>query len=271
MKQILLTTNTFSSYKRQDLAVQKMHLLQNKNANVKCALIQFEEEQTSYEDYPIDKLRVLKRSSKSDLKVSKQLPYIKDLFDVSRDYSEDIFVFSNSDIILSQKLINYINNNDIEAVGISRIDISPIEDLTQSSTIIRMEPAGFDTWVVSKKWWTKHSKLFPDMLLGRPEFDVVYTALMDLNSKNTHISTEYLTYHPMHEIVSFTKDECYHYNIKFKENQYKKLFDWWGNICNQTYLSRPDWGSFLKFLPDEKEIISNIIKEHKVSLSEFTL
>lgn len=271
MKQILLTTNTFSSYKRQDLAVQKMQLLQKKNSNVKCALIQFEGEETSYEECDIDKLRVLNRSSKTDLNVTKQLPYIKDLFNVSSDYSDEIFVFSNSDIILSQKLINYINNNDIEAVGISRIDISPIEDLKENSRIIRMEPAGFDTWVVSKKWWIKHSSLFPDMLLGRPEFDVVYTALMDLNSKNIHISTEHLTYHPIHKIVSFTKDECYYHNIKFKDTQYKKLFDWWGNICNQTYLARPDWGSFLQFIPGEREIISNIIKDHKNSLSEYIL
>lgn len=271
MKKILLTTNTFSSYKRQDLSIEKMLSLKNKNKNVKCALIQYETESVPYSDLKV--LNKLTRGSHTHLGTKKSLPFIKDLFDISAEESEEIFVFSNSDITLSQKLINYINNTDIEALGVSRIDISEIENLSEPSRILRMEPAGFDTWIVHKEWWFKHRHLFPDMLLGRPEFDVAYTAIMDLNSKNIHESTEYLTYHYMHPIVSFEKDDCYYFNVNQKNGNLKNLFEWWGFICNSTYLCRPDYGQFLKFLPDEKEKIKMFISKGKEDplLKEFIL
>jgi hypothetical protein len=271
MKKILLTTNTFSSYKRQDLSIEKMSLLKNKNQNVECALIQYKNEKVPYNKLKI--LDVLDRGSHTTLGTKKSLPYIKDLFDASAEASEEIFVFSNSDITLSQKLIDYINNNEIEALGVSRIDILEVDNLSQPSQIIRMEPAGFDTWIVNKSWWFKHRHLFPDMLLGRPEFDVAYTAIMDLNSINVHESTEYLTYHYMHEIVSFERDECYHFNVDQKNNKLKPLFDWWGYICNSTYLDRSDFGQFLNFKPNEKDIIKHYVAEAKNNskLKEFIL
>ena len=261
MKKILLTTNVFSSYKRQDLSVEKMLTLKNKNKNVQCSLVQYEKETVPYSGLKV--LNKLTRGSHTQLGTKKSLPFIKDLFDVSAEEAEEIFVFSNSDITLSQKLIDYINNTDIEALGVSRIDVSEIENLSQPSQIIRMEPAGFDTWIVHKDWWFKHRHLFPDMLLGRPEFDVAYTAIMDLNSKNIHESTEYLTYHYMHPIVSFERDECYYFNVNQKDSSLKDLFEWWGLICNSTYLSRYDYGTFLNFLPNEKELIKFIINSGK--------
>lgn len=269
MKKILLTTNTFKRYHRQDLAVKKIQALKEKNQNVDIKLIQFKNEEEYYPELSNEK--VLDRSSSTVLNTKKQFPFVNDLFNVSADLSEDIFVFFNSDVILTQKLINYINENDIEALGISRIEITNLQDLSQQSHIIRMEPAGFDAWVVSKKWWYNHKQLFEDMLLGRPEFDIIYTSLMLLNSKNIHISTDYLIYHIQHQTDSFTRDEAYQFNIDQRDKHYKDLINWWGSICNNTYYKRKDFGRFLNFLQNEKVIIenlkieglkSNLLKQH---------
>lgn len=257
MKKILLTTNTFGKNFRQDLAIEKLKILKENNKNLDVCLLQFEQEcDIPYTDIKICKN--LKRSSKSILNTKKELPFIKDLFDLSCDLAEEYFIYSNSDIILSQKFINFVNTKDIEAFGVSRIDVKEVNSLNEATYPTRMEPAGFDTWVVSKKWWSQHRHLFPDMLIGRPLFDVIFTVLMLFNSKNIHMSRDYLIYHIRHPLVSFDQDECYFYNEKIANDSFGELLDWWNtSIAKKTFLQRPDWGSFLKFLPNEESTIIN--------------
>lgn len=265
MKKILLTTNTFQNYHRQNLAIEKLLELKNKNSNVDVKLIQFKNEKEYYQN--VDNVKILDRSSSSILNTNKSFPFVNDLFDVSAELAEDVFIFFNSDIILTQKLINYVVNNDIEALGISRIEISNINSIKDQASIIRMEPAGFDAWVVSKKWWLKYRTLFKDMLLGRPEFDIIYTSLMILNSKNIHISNDHLIYHIQHQTESFTRDVSYEFNCNQRDTLYKDLINWWGEVCNNTYLKRRDWGRFLDFNFDETEIILNL-KERGLKLND---
>lgn len=260
-RQILVGTSVFGKYTRQDLCVESLKKLAHKNSNVKCCLVQQDSDEVLYEGIKI--LRNLKRNSSSVFDTKKNIPFVNDIFDVLSHETEDVFVFCNSDIILTQALFDYINSIDVEAFGVSRIDISNINSLTEPAKILRMEPSGFDCWIVSKVWWNKHKHLFQDFIIGRPYFDVMYTMLMFVNSKNLYVSNKRLIYHIMHQRKWKDKDECYHYNRLQKEKHYEELEKVWGECCNTTFLKRSDWGRFLQIRDDEIQIISDIQTKHK--------
>jgi hypothetical protein len=261
-KHILIGTNTYNKYERQDLCIDGFRRLKDTCSNVDICLVQEPADNVYYQDIHI--IRDLKRNSSGFLKTNKKLPFVNDIFDVLANHSKEYFIFCNSDIILSQQLINYINYNEIEAFGISRIEIPPIKSLVESFSPIRMEPAGFDCWVVSKKWWLDKRHLFKDYLLGRPFFDVHYTILMLLNSINRYVSNQRLIYHIMHKSPAFVEDDCYIFNKEQTFKFYSENEKIWGECCNNTFLKRQDIGRFLMFNPDEDNIIDNIKNKHKI-------
>lgn len=256
MKKIFIATNTFSKHKRQDLCLEKLLLLKENNPNVDVGLIQFESEKIPYQNIPI--YYNLKRSSRDIINSTKQLPLFNDLLNTASEISEDIFVYCNSDIILSQKLIDLINSTEIEAFGVSRSEIFDINNLDDLATLVRVEPAGFDCWVISKKWWNEHKNKFPDAFLGKPLFDVLYTMIMFLNSNNKFISNKHLIFHIVHGKESFEKDECFIFNERLVGPEYQKFWKVWNEIEKKTFYLREDWGYFLKFNAEEEKNIEEI-------------
>ena len=264
MKKILLCTNVYGKYKRQDLCIDSIEKLIKKNPNVSGLLIQFENETIEYFNIPA--AFKLKRSAKTKLETDKEFPSIKDLFDIAADSSEEIFVYFNSDIILTQQLIKHIEDNPCEAYGISRTELlNTPEKLSDPVAVVRMEPAGYDCWVIDKKWWKAKRDLFPHMFIGRPYFDVIYTAMMTIHSNNHHINNKHLIYHPVHERNSFDEDAVYYHNRGLAENQFDKYRLFWGDICSKTFFKREDWGYFLKFNEDENKTIENCKKEYFIN------
>lgn len=260
-KRILIGTNTYNKHERQDLCIESLKRLKDRCSDVDICLVQDQNDIVHYDDITI--FKELKRDSSSILDTNKKLPFVNDIFDVLAENAQDYFVFCNSDIILSQQLINYIRYNDIEALGISRIEIPPIRSLIESFSPIRMEPAGFDCWVVSKQWWLEYRHMFKDYLLGRPFFDVHYTMLMLLHSKNTYISNQHLIYHIIHKSPAFAEDVSYCFNKEQTYKFYSENEKIWGDCCNNTFLKRADWGKFLKFGLEENNIINKIKNEYR--------
>lgn len=255
-KHILIGTNTYGHYDRQNLCIDSFHRLKEKNANVDICLVQEPDDVVYYNNIPI--IKNLKRNSSQSLNTDKKLPYVNDIFDILCELSQDYFIFCNSDIILSQQLINHIIFNEVEAFGISRIEIPRINSLSEPFSPLRMEPAGFDCWVVSKHWWLENRHLFQDYFLGRPYFDVHYTVLMFLHSKNIFISNQYLIYHIMHQNSSFAEDACHVFNREQTFKFYSKNEKIWGDCCNNTFWKRKDVGRFLMFNENENEILIKI-------------
>jgi hypothetical protein len=255
-KKVLIGTNVYGKYHRQNLGIDSLHKLKQKNTNVDICLVQEPQDLIEYENIQI--FKQLKRNSSDLLNTKRKLPFVNDIFDVLCNNCEDYFLFCNSDIILSQNLIDQINNTDIEAQAISRIEIPHINKLSDSFCPIRIEPAGFDCWIFSKKWWIDHKHLFQDYLLGKPYFDVYYAMLMFLHSKNLFISNQYLIYHILHEKTAFIEDECLKFNKEQTFKFYAENEKIWGECCNNTFLKRSDYGRFLNFNSNENEIIQNI-------------
>ena len=242
--------------KRVELCVDAFKHIERKNDNVKIGFIMPVDVNANI-DIPV--FNLIKRNSSCVVKGDRNLPFVNDLLNHACDLAEDIFVFCNSDIIVSQKLIDLINNTDVEAFGITRTEILPITSIYEQATVVRNEPAGFDCWVVSKKWWILHKDLFHDMLIGQPEFDVLYTLLMLMNSKNIYLSNNNYIFHVMHE-RQWTTDGTDPYSA-FNCNQlnyYPEFKSLWGELCNSTFWTRADKGSFLKVSEVEATTIQYI-------------
>lgn len=260
-KSILIGTSVYKKNQRQDLCIESLQRLSNQYTNIKCCLIQQQQDVVLYND--IICYRSLSRNSMSVLDTQKNIPFINDILDQMSEYSEDIFVYCNSDIILSPRLIDYIHSTDVEAFGVSRTDIYPTASLVDPLIIHRNEPAGFDCWVVSKKWWQNNRHKFYDFLIGRPYFDVMYTILMALNSNNTYVSDREIIFHAVHENSSYEKDECYLFNQNQKIRHYEYIEEIWKACGDNTYLQREDYGFFLRYLDNEQNIIKRIINYYK--------
>lgn len=260
-RKILIGTSVFGKHTRQDLCINSLKKMTDNNSNLKCCLVQQKDDDVLYDDIKI--YRNLERNSSNVFNAEKNIPFINDIFDVLAEECEDIFVFCNSDIVLTQTLFDYINSVDVEAFGISRTDILSVKTLSTDSDKVlknlRIEPAGFDCWVVSKVWWKQNRHLFKDFVIGRPYFDVAFSIVMFLNSKNLFVNSKHLIFHVKHKSSwEGGKDKSYSFNEIQAKTHYVELWKIWDECCGSTFLKRPDWGKFLQIRSDEEQILRDI-------------
>ena len=129
---ILIGTNTFGNYHRQNVAVDSWKFLKEKfHDQIDIIDIQFADEKNIFKNnYNLDVKFDLTRSSLDILNnAKKKLPFVNDIFDAISNYissDEDYFIFTNSDVIINSNLINYINDNKPECFACSRLDIQNI-------------------------------------------------------------------------------------------------------------------------------------------------
>ena len=280
---ILLGTNTFGNYKRQDIAVQSWKKLKEIFPDtVELMNIQFEDEMESFNDpYGIPVKYVLKRSSLNLVpNATKKLPLVNDIFAYLCAYSSDYFIFTNSDVIINKNLITYIMEKQPECFACSRLDIQEIDDFSELRTKavpVRWEIAGFDTFVFKKSWFLENQKLFNDYLLGKPEFDHVYAGIIKCFGDNTPLGNQYppFCFHIHHGLSSVTT-ECPEREFNEKTMKTNPLDTFASRVVyfNLKYnlLQRKPWGSFLQYDVQERErekrIFSAFNVHEKVNLME---
>ena len=262
---ILLTTNTFKTYKRQDIAVQSYKKLKELFPdNVDLLNIQFKDEFQGYKDpYGVPLKFALGRSSLNVVKgATKKLPFVKDLFDVACENAEDYFIFTNSDVIINRNLIDYILLKQPECFACSRLDIqdnlNDFSELKERATAVRWEIAGFDTFIFKKSWYETYRHLFNDYLLGKPEFDHVYAGIMKCFGDNTPFGNQYPPFcfhihHGMASVMEDTPERNFNVN-SLKTNPLDSIvsrlvfFNLKHNLCRRT-----PWGAFLNYDDGERE------------------
>lgn len=263
---ILLTTNTFGSYKRQDIAIQSYKKLLEEFPDILSFFdIQFRDEKETFNNvYGLDVTFSLKRSSLDIIDdAEKKLPLVNDLFCVAADLAEDYFIFTNSDVIINKNLIEYIIKNKPECFACSRLDIednfTDLSELKEKIKPVRWEIAGFDTFIFRKEWFLKYKHLFNDYFLGKPEFDHVYAAIMKCFGDNTPFGNHYppFCFHIHHGMNSVLIDSPEsRFNRKtMNSNPLDKImtclmfFHLKQNLCRRT-----PWGAFIHPKEDEKAL-----------------
>lgn len=254
---ISIGTNYFGQNERQDIARQTHSIIQKKHPNVKMYNLQFEDETESWNpDSSIENLHSFNRSSKDILpNYDKKLPFVKDAFDILAATDCDAFVYINSDIFLTDRLVKYISEaKDLQATTSQRLDIRPLTSLNETIFAERFEIAGFDTFIFNKEWYLKHSSLFEDFLLGKVYFDHAYALIIKVFGGN-HKILNYLpnhTAHIYHGQQSHLDDDGNFHNKKIYENSlFKNLFYIWDDYFRNLLLRRQPMGRFLNMLENE--------------------
>ena len=257
---ISIGTNYFGENERQDIARQTHSIIQKKHPNVKMYNIQFEDEEENWNpDNTIENIHAFKRSSKNILPdYDKKLPFVKDAFDILAETDCDAFVYINSDIFLTDRLVKYISDTkDLQATTSQRLDIRPIASLNEPIFAERFEIAGFDTFIFNKEWYKKHNRLFEDFLLGKVYFDHAYALIIKVFGGN-HKILNYIpnhTAHIYHGQQSHIDDDGNFHNKKIYENSiFKNLFYIWDNYFKNLLLRRQPMGHFLDMFENEFDV-----------------
>jgi hypothetical protein len=142
---------------------------------------------SSLEGYPhIPKLNLLKRNSRRTINNTRDLPYIKDIFDILSRIECNIIGYTNSDIIFLDGAIDTLNLQYAETFLFSRVDIPFQMDFNQKIEHERLEKShsGMDACFFKKDWWLKNRNLFPDdLIVGETEWDTIYRMIAKKNSQ----------------------------------------------------------------------------------------
>lgn len=265
---ISIGTNYFGQNERQDIARQTHSVIQKKYPNVKMYNIQFADDAENWNpDNTIENIHEYKRSSKDILpNYDKKLPFVRDGFDILSKTDCDVFVYINSDILITDRLIKYIlSTPDLQATTSQRLDIKPINNLNEPILAERFEVAGFDTFIFNKQWYLKHRVLFEDFLLGKVYFDHAYAAIIKIFGGN-HKILNYLpnhTAHIFHGHQSHIDDDGNFHNKKTYENSlFKNLFYIWDDFFRYFLLKRPPMGRFINMLDGEIDLEKKHFEEH---------
>jgi len=271
---IVIGSNTFGKYHRQDVAVDSWKYLQS-NFDVDVYDIQFADEKSTFENpYDLHTIHDLKRSSKSILsKSKKKLPFVNDIISCLSNIDCDYFIFTNSDVIINNNLIKFIQNNKPVAFGCSRLDIQDVKSfqdiLDKKVTPVRYEIAGFDTFVFKKKWYLDHVDLFRDYLLSMPVWDQVYTTLMKIYGNNDLFGNNYPPYcfHIHHEMNWQQTDSMEkEFNINSNRGSHMdrlmcKIFD---TYLQSVLIKRQPWGAFITPVKAEEVVEKEFFNKLKV-------
>jgi hypothetical protein len=159
-----------------------------------------DEENEIYKNWIIKREFDLKRDSTSIGDIS--LPFVRDMIEIGMNEAEDddIVVISNADILLipkiTEKIINICKN--LGSLYSHRYDFEKIEKLLETENEITQgkKYLGCDFFAFSKKWWVSNEHLFPDMVLGREAWDMIYRRAIKENGGG---ELDRSTYHIMHE------------------------------------------------------------------------
>lgn len=267
MKKLLIGVNLFGECRRQNIARDSWIHLQHKYPDkIEFNAIQFKWERDTFIDCGITPKFVLERSSKDIvLGGTKELPILRDILeylamviDGEDEYSH--FGWINSDIITTNILLDYLMNNDINALAVSRLDIKDANsfvDITNNGIqVIRNELAGFDAILVSKEWWQKNRNLIGHYAIAVPNFDQIIAGIIAVTGGEIYNNPQLpMICHIQHPIKWGADSPEKQWNINLmKNNPFDHLcFNMMHYHLQKNLALRKPWGAFMIPQPGEKE------------------
>lgn len=227
---IALGINIFGSFHRQDLCIESLLRIRRDMPNVTLYNIQqLGQPITEHADFKtiFDKGRT---AADVVANCTSKLPMVRDFFDALADQGKDYFVFLNSDIILTKKIIKLLSYNLRTAVVGSRLAIEDIKGLDQGSIVhSHFQIAGFDVFAIQTSWWNANRHLFPDYVYAVSAWDVDYASRLAVLGITTDLDIDMPApcYHIMHEEKSHNDTPERAHNMKLFFEDSKPLCDAW--------------------------------------------
>lgn len=258
--------------KRERFCIES--LIKCKTENVQLYNVCYEEENIQYNDFIT--LNKLKKKSNNIIynyfqheglvkeynlrkqeidNNSKELPSVKEIFDVLAATDCDYFLFLNNDIILSNRLFKNLNN-DLDCHIISRMHIYDLESLQDTPRLESYSVHGFDAFLVKKTTWLKIRNNFPDLILGRFYWDTYYATLFKLLTDAIFVNDlPPVCFHIEHSSTSSQNTiENYYAEDVFKRNLI--IGHLWFAYVQNILLKRPEVNNCKWYQPfsNEKEM-----------------
>lgn len=216
--------------------------------------LQFRDREDEYTDPRIPTMYCLEHRSR-DFVGTKNMPIIKEMFEVLSELQYDYFCFTNNDIIISDRYFNFINNTDYDCYPACRLAIQPIKTFDDPIVGSHYQCVGFDTYTVRTEWWRNNRYRFLDYIVGHANWDVDYATVMKIHG-NTFLVNDWppSIFHIIHEAPWTTTEKASVekiYNDKlFATNQ--PYYNIWWNYVYKVPLTRG--GNYWYPHPNEKEI-----------------
>jgi len=258
---ISIGINGFKPYndleKREKFCIDSLLKIKNKNSNIDLYNVCFDNEDVKYDKFTtLNKLK--KRSNKiiweyfqhEGLKNeynlrkaeidnnNKELPSVKEIFDVLASTDCDYFLFLNNDIILSNRFLKEIEEG-IECYPISRMHINEIDSLDETPVLESYSVHGFDAFLVKKTTWLQIRNNFEDLILGRFYWDTYFFTMFNLLCECKNINKlPPVCFHIEHNSTSSQDSiENYYAEDVFKRNLILGHL-WFGYVQN-VLMKRP--------------------------------
>lgn len=206
---ISIGINGFKEYdsleKREKFCIDSLIKIKNKNTDINLYNICFDNENVSYNNFTtLNNLKI--RSNKlihdyfqhdgltneyslrqNDIdNNTKELPSVKEIFDVLANTDCDYFLFLNNDIILSNRILKEIDDSD--AYAISRMHIHDIETLNDTPRLESYSVHGFDAFLIKKDKWLEIRNHFEDLVLGRFYWDTYFATMLAILVKTKFVN-----------------------------------------------------------------------------------
>lgn len=173
---------------------------QNVINRVNLAQKSIDEENSIYKNWIINRNPIFIRNATQIQDVP--LPFVRDMIKVGLNLAkdEDIVVVSNADICVIPKITEKIIKlcSEFGATYSHRYDFKVLNELLKQEEDLNNgeKYLGCDFFSFSKKWWNKHGGIFPDMVLGREAWDMIYCRAI---KENGGTELDKATYHQIHQ------------------------------------------------------------------------
>jgi hypothetical protein len=199
---------------------------------------------------------------------NKELPTVKEIFDVLASTDCDYFLFLNNDIILSNRIFKEIEDG-IECYPISRMHIFDIENLNDTPKLESYSVHGFDAFLVKKETWLNIRNNFEDLILGRFYWDTYFATMFNLLCKCKNINKlPPACFHIEHNSNSSNNTiENYYNEDVFKRNMI--IGHLWFSYVQNILLKRPTVNNCKWYQPFPNEL--ELEKQHFGQLNQTLL
>ena len=273
---ISIGINGYKNYKdlekREKFCIES--LLKISNENTSLYNICFENENVEYEGFKT--INSLKKKSnkvifdyfqhegltneyqsrKSEIDNNqKELPSVKEIFDVLAQTDCDYFLFLNNDIIVSNRLLKNLKF-DKDCYAISRMHINDLDSLKDVPKLEAYSVHGFDVFLIKKETWLKIRNNFPDLILGKFYWDTYFATLFKLLCNTEFVNgLPPVCFHIEHSSTSAQDSiENYYNEDVFKRNLI--IGHLWFSYVQNVPLKRPTVNNckWYQPFPNEKEI-----------------
>tara|TARA_R110000824_G_scaffold8429_13_gene38266 strand:+ start:8616 stop:9407 length:792 start_codon:yes stop_codon:yes gene_type:complete len=260
---IALGINIFGSFHRQDMCIESLKRLKKEFPDI-IDLYNIQPLSDIQKEPEFKTLPALIRTAKDLVPDGTQdKPLIKDMFGVLSELEDyDYFIFTNSDIILSNRFIKLIQDNPKkDSFCGARLAIQDIKNLDETPELVQYQVAGFDTFAVKSEWWYRKENKFPDYVYAEPCWDVHYATLCKKHGKSMFVNKwPAALFHINHEIAwsDMTPERKYNEEVYFKTH--KNDCNMWHSFLFNVLLKRtPDKGYYNPF-SNEEEIEDTIFR-----------